>query len=53
MLNRQIDPAKAEGLLKILEDPRFQQCLQNGRDTKEKIAEEVLRRFIDRIEEKK
>jgi hypothetical protein len=46
-----MDPVKAAAWLKIFEDPRFKQCLENARRTREKIAEEVFKRHYD-IEQK-
>lgn len=48
MINRQMDPATAEALLKILEDPRFASCLETARQTRETIAERVMRDAIER-----
>ena len=46
-----MDPAKAAAWLKILEDSRLKQCLENGRQTREDIAEEIFRRYYN-IEQK-
>lgn len=44
MRNPQMDPAKAEAWLKILNDPRLQKMLDNGRETRDKLAEEIFKR---------
>ena len=43
-MNPQMDQAKAEAWLKIMDDPRFKKMLDNARETLERIAAEILQR---------